>query len=83
MEAVLVLQLYSPESSGEADVDTIAAAAGGGAEGSELYQSEDGKHINMLLPVKIRAGVCRHSSSSQKSYFIPIHGESVRNYWYN
>lgn len=35
--------LYSPESSGEADA-AAAAAAGERAEGSELYQSGDGKH---------------------------------------
>ncbi|XP_034448245.1 next to BRCA1 gene 1 protein isoform X3 [Hippoglossus hippoglossus] len=41
----------SPESSGETDADTAAAtaAAGEGAEGSELYQTEDGKHISTSL----------------------------------
>ncbi len=42
--------LCSPESSGEIDVNPIAA--GEGAEGSELYQTEDGKHIAILLPEK-------------------------------
>lgn len=40
----------SPESCGETDVDP--AAAGEGAEGSELYQTEDGEHISVSLPVK-------------------------------
>lgn len=42
--------LHSPESSGEADGDP--AAAGDSAEGSDLYQTEDGKHIALLLPVR-------------------------------
>lgn len=49
LENVLLLQLCSPESSGEADVDVAVADAGEGAEGSELYQSEAGKHIATLL----------------------------------
>ena len=40
----------SPGSSGEPDVDPDAA--GEGAEGSELYQTEDGKHVDVSLPVK-------------------------------
>lgn len=42
--------LLSPESSGEADVDPTAAREG--AEGSDLYQTEDGKHSSISLPVR-------------------------------
>lgn len=36
--------------SGEADGDP--AATGGSAEGSDLYQTEEGKNISLLLPVR-------------------------------
>ena len=49
---ILPLTLHSPESSGETDADTAAATAGEGAEGSELYQTEDGKHISTSLSLK-------------------------------
>lgn len=48
LKTTSVLTLYSPESSGETD----GSAAGEGAEGAELYQTEDGKHIAASLPVK-------------------------------
>lgn len=47
---ILLSMLYSPESSGEADVD--AAVAREGTEGSELYQTEDGEHVAILLQMK-------------------------------
>lgn len=43
------LLLCSPGSSVETDVDP--AAAGQGEDSSELYQTEDGKHITALLPM--------------------------------
>lgn len=45
--------LCSPGSDGETDVDRVAA--GEGAEGSALYQTEDGKHIAISL---LRLGIC-------------------------
>lgn len=40
--------LYSPESSRETDADPAAAVEG--AESSELYQTEDGKHDEEFKP---------------------------------
>lgn len=58
-----VIALYSPESSGDADVD--ASDAGEGAEGSELYQNEDGKHIAVSLPVTSNVSLKTNLRGSQ------------------
>ncbi len=42
-DAILFFDVVSPESSGETDVDH--AAAGEGAQSSELYQPDDGEHV--------------------------------------
>lgn len=54
---VLVLMLHSPESNGEADADP-AATVESGPEGTDLYQTEDGKLSALCLLTVWRDAGC-------------------------